>query len=85
MTNREWLLDKLFLIATGMVLRRHENQPRTRLRRPHLRRPSASLENADHCRISREHANSNGEHYCEAENQRHEERNHDQTTFTRLR
>ena len=65
------------LIAAGVILRRHQNQPRTRFRGPHLRRPAASLQNADYRRISGEHANPNGERYREAKNQRHEVRNHD--------
>jgi hypothetical protein len=68
------------LIPASMVLRRHENQPWAGFRGTllQLRSPSASLQNADHRYISREHANSNGERYREAQNQGHEERNHNQ-------
>jgi hypothetical protein len=73
--------DEKKLIAAGVILGRHQNQPRTRFRRPHLRRRAARLQNADYRRISREYANPDGEDYREAENQRHEERNHDQSTL----
>src|SRR5579862_5957722 len=62
-----------------MVLRRHEKQPWTGFHRPWLRGTATSLQDPKDCRISCEHANSNGEHYRDAENQRHEERNHSQT------
>jgi hypothetical protein len=69
-----------FLVAAGVVLRRHENQPRARFRRSllRLRRPATSLQDAEDCQVSGEDANSDGCDYGDAENERHEERNQDQ-------
>jgi hypothetical protein len=71
------------LVAAGVVLRGDEDQPRPGFHRPQLRLrgAAAGLQNAEHSRIGREDANSNGERYREAENQRHEERNHNQPPF----
>jgi len=71
------------LVAAGMVLRRHENQAGSCFRLPRLllRGTAASLQDPEDCRISSEHANSNGEHYRKAQNQRHEKRNHNQPPF----
>jgi len=76
--------DRQVLVAAGVVLRRHENQAGSRFDRPQLLLgcPAASLQDSDDSRISREHANSNGERNRKAENQRHEERNHNQPPFT---
>jgi hypothetical protein len=73
------LKAKRFLIAAGMVLRGHENQTRTRCARAHLRCSPASLKNANHSAIGSEYANPDGKNHREAEDQRHEERNHDQS------
>jgi len=73
--NRNWFVPSLLsLVPAGMVLRRHQNQARSCFRRPQLllRRSAASLQDPNDSRISREYANSNGEHHREAENQRHE-------------
>jgi hypothetical protein len=64
-------------IPTGMVLRSHQNQPRSCFRTL-LRRSTASLQNADDCGIRRDDANSNRSYHGNAEYQRHEERNHGQ-------
>jgi hypothetical protein len=42
------------------------------------------MQDAEDCDVSGEDANSNGEHYCEAENERHEERNHDQPPYRKI-
>jgi hypothetical protein len=68
-----------------MVLRRHENQSRSCFRRPLLRRSPASLQDADDCAVSRQNANPDRQYYGETKNQRHVERNHDQTTLLRSR
>jgi hypothetical protein len=65
------------LIAAGMILRRHENQSGFYFRRP-LRCTAASLQDADNRGVRRNDADSNRGDYRNAENQRHEERNHGQ-------
>ena len=62
------------LVAAGMVLRGHQDQPRSCIRGPQLllRRPPTGLQYSEYSRIGRENANSNGERYSEAEYQRHE-------------
>jgi hypothetical protein len=67
-----------FLVAAGVVLSGHENEPRTRFRALLLRRSAKGMENANDCDISRDHADSDREDYGDAENQRHEERDQDQ-------
>lgn len=64
------------LVAAGVVLRRHKKQARFRFHGQLLRCASASLQDADDCGISRDDANSNRGNYRNAENQRHEKRNH---------
>jgi hypothetical protein len=73
------------LVAAGVVLRGHQNQPRTRLRGPLLLRgPSARLQYPEDRDVSREDANSDGRNYCHAKDQRHEKRNHNQPPFINL-
>jgi hypothetical protein len=67
------------LIPAGVVLRRHKNEPRAPLRGTMLRRAAAHFKNAKDCQISRQHADADRGGYGNAENQRHEKRNHDQS------
>jgi hypothetical protein len=66
------------LVATGVIVRRHENQPRASFGEAGLRGTPAGLQDADNHGIGRENTDPNGECYRNAENERHEERNHGQ-------
>jgi hypothetical protein len=59
-----------------MVLRGNQNQARARFRDARLGRAAAEMNNANHSGISRENTSPHGYHNSEAENQRHEQRNH---------
>lgn len=69
------------LVAAGVVLRRHQNQPRTSFDGPLLRRSAASLQDAYNRGVGRDNANPDRSHHGNAENQRHEKRNHDQPPY----
>jgi hypothetical protein len=66
------------LVSAGVILRGHENQARFCFCGQTLRRTTASFQNANDGCISRDHTNSDRSNYGDAENQRHEERNHGQ-------
>jgi hypothetical protein len=56
-----------FLVAAGVVLRRHENQPVSCFRgRLWLRRAATHFKDADHGHICGEDANPNGHSYSNA-------------------
>jgi hypothetical protein len=57
-------------------MRGHKNQPRPCLGGTRLRRASKRVENADYHCVSSDYADPDGDDYREAENQRHEKRNH---------
>jgi hypothetical protein len=59
-----------------VILRGHKNQTRAPLSQTRLRRASERLENANYHSIRGDYANPDGNDYREAENQRHEKRNH---------
>ena len=69
-----------FLVTAGVVLCRHENQPRTPFcgTRSLLGRSAEGMEDADDQGISGQDADSDRGDYREAENERHEERDQDQ-------
>jgi hypothetical protein len=75
-----------FLVAAGVVLRRNQHQAWTNFRGPRclLRCPAKGMQDADDRRVSNEYANTHGEHYREAENERHEERDQDQPPYKNL-
>jgi hypothetical protein len=74
-----------FLVPAGVVLRRHENQSVSCFRgRLWLRGSATHFKNADHGHVRGEDANPNGHSYRNAENQRHEKRNHGSTTLSKL-
>ena len=66
------------LVSAGLVLRGHEEQARSCSRGLCRRRRTARLQDSDDCGISRDNANSDRGDYRNAENQRHEKRNHGQ-------
>ena len=72
---------KRTLVPAGVVLRRHENEPWAAFGGAMLRRAATYIQNANDCDISRQNADANRGGYGEAENQRHEERNHSQPTL----
>ncbi len=63
------------LVAAGVVLGGHENEAGSSFGGT-LRGAAASLQDADDRGVSRDDTNSNRGYYSNAENQRHEERNH---------
>jgi hypothetical protein len=77
------------LVAAGVVLRRNQDQARARFHGARLllrlllclrpRAPAECMQDANDCRISGENANSNGRDHRDAKNERHEERNQDQS------
>jgi hypothetical protein len=69
-------MDKL--VAAGVVLRRHENQPRARRCLPLLRCAAKGLEDADDRKVGRDDTDSDGYDDGHTENERHEERDQDQ-------
>jgi hypothetical protein len=71
-------MARRILIAAGVILRRHENEPRAAFGGSLLRRAATDVQNSDDCYVSREHADADRSGYGEAKNQRHEERNHGQ-------
>jgi hypothetical protein len=70
-----------FLVAAGVVLRGHENQPRAGIGSSLLRCAAKGMQDADDYGISGDDANSDGHYDGEAENQRHEERNQGQPPY----
>jgi hypothetical protein len=66
------------LVAAGVVLVRHQNQPRRSFRGPLFGRSAASLQDADNRGVGRDNTNPDRSYHGKAENQRHEKRNHDQ-------
>jgi hypothetical protein len=66
------------LVAAGVVLRRHENQPRARGCLPLLRRAAEGLQDADDRKVGRDDSDSDGYDHGHTENERHEERDQDQ-------
>ena len=65
-------------VAAGVILRGYQNQSRARLSRSQLRRAATSLQDAENGYVSGEDADADRGNHGDAENQRHEERNHDQ-------
>jgi len=45
---------------------------------------ATKIKDADHCHIRREDADPDGDDYSNAENQRHEERNHGQPPYLKF-
>jgi hypothetical protein len=74
------------LVPADMVLRRHENQLRARFcrlgLRLRLRRAPTGMEDANDGEVSRKYADPDRSGYGEAEDQRHEERNHNRPPFS---
>jgi hypothetical protein len=68
----------LSLIAAGVVLCRYKNQPGFRGREPWQRGLTKRIQDANDNAISGSDTNSNRSHNRNAENERHEERNHNQ-------
>ena len=66
------------LIAAGVVLRRNKHKSRASLGRTQLRRAAACLQDAEDYYVSGEDADADRGNHGDAENQRHEERNHNQ-------
>src|SRR5579863_341544 len=69
-----------FLVAAGVVLRGDQHQPRAR--RLGLRLPADCVQDAHEGRVSGENSETYGGDYGEAENERHEERDHLSLTLT---
>jgi len=61
-------MAKRILIAAGVVLRRHENEPRARFCRMMLRGAATHIQNADDCYVSGEYADADRGGYGEAKN-----------------
>ena len=75
----------LRLVAAGVVLRGNEDQSAGfRRALPQLRCAAAGLQDANDCEVSRQDADSHRSGYREAKNQRHEERNQDRPTLSRV-
>lgn len=68
------LFRRDMLVAAGLALRGHQNQPRTR--RSRTRGPAAQLKDTENRGVGREHADSDRKRNREAEHERHEQRNH---------
>ena len=65
-----------------MVLRGDENQVRACFCRLRLRLAATGMEDANDCEVSRQYADPDGSGYSEAEDQRHEQRNHKRPPFS---
>lgn len=75
--------DFTSLISARLALCRYENQPPSALFGSRLGRLAANFQDAEYGRISGEHTDANGESNCEAENERHKQRDHNEPSPVR--
>jgi hypothetical protein len=76
-----WTEGKCSLVAAGMVLRRNQHKAWAHVNRLKLPGTSKRGEDTEDNHISGEDAEADRGEDCEAENERHNQRNHDQPTL----